>query len=153
MVITQETHIKADLLLVWRAWTDAERITEWFAPSAVIEPRHGGKFELYFNPAEPSSMSTSGCVILKIEEPHLLTFEWKGPDPFADTMNRSGQLTSVEVVLEPEPDGTRVILRHDGWKDSADWLAARKWHVQAWKDMLASLKSRMESGEGVLCCQ
>ncbi|MEK3733864.1 MULTISPECIES: SRPBCC family protein [Paenibacillus] len=153
MVITQETHIQADISLVWRAWTEADRIKEWFAPAAVIEPWQGGRFELYFNPANPSSMSTSGCTILKAEEPHLLIFEWKGPDPFAETMNHSGQLTSVEVGLEPQQDGTRVTLRHDGWKDSADWLAARKWHVEAWKDMLTSLKSRMESGEGILCCQ
>ncbi|MFF3921397.1 SRPBCC family protein [Paenibacillus lactis] len=153
MIITQETLIQADAALVWGAWTESARITEWYAPAADIEAREGGKFELYFNPADKSSMSTTGCTILKYQEPHALAFEWKGPDPFADTMNRGDELTWVEVILAPEPEGTRVTLTHHGWKDSADWQSARSWHVKAWEDMLASLKSRMESGQGVLCCQ
>lgn len=152
MTIIMETLIQAERALVWRAWTESARITEWFAPAADIEPWQGGKFELFFNPADPGTMSTTGCTILVFDEPNRLVFQWKGPDPFADTMN-SGELTWVEVLFSRQPEGTRVFLQHHGWKDSANWLAAKDWHVKAWEDVLGSLKSRMESGQGILCCQ
>lgn len=108
MNIIQETVIEADTQLLWRAWTESARITKWFAPAAEIEPRVGGKFELYFNPGNRESMCTAGCTILQYDEPHTLMFEWKGPDPFADTMNQ-GELTTVKVSFRPEPDGgTRI---------------------------------------------
>lgn len=153
MTIVQETLIQADVHLLWRAWTESARITEWFAPAAEIEPKAGGKFELYFNPANRESMCTAGCTLLQYDEPHILVFEWKGPDPFAETMNQ-GNLTTVKVSFRPEQDGgTRITLEHTGWKDTEASLQAREWHVDAWRGMLASLKSNMESGEGILCCQ
>lgn len=152
MDIIQQVAIAADVSLVWRAWTEPDRITEWFAPAAVIEPKIGGKFELYFNPENRDSMSTKGCTILHIDKPKSLVFEWKGPDPFADIINR-GELTFVEVSFEPGEEGTIVTLTHKGWKASPDWNRAREWHAAAWTDMLASLKSSLESGQGLLCCE
>lgn len=152
MTVIQETWIEADPPLLWRAWTESARITQWFAPAAEIEPRAGGKFELYFNPAHRESMCTAGCTILLYDEPSTLAFEWKGPDPFAKIMNE-GELTAVKVSFIPDRSGTRITLEHTGWKDSGEWLQAREWHVQAWEGMLASLKSSIESGEGVLCCE
>lgn len=48
---------------------------------------------------------------------------------------------------------TRITLEHTGWKDSEASLQAREWHVDAWRGMLASLKTSVESGEGILCCE
>lgn len=59
----------------------------------------------------------------------------------------------VDVELEPASNGTIVTLKHAGWQDSEEWLAAKEWHIQAWEQMLASLKSNMESDNGVLCCK
>ncbi|WP_353049507.1 hypothetical protein [Paenibacillus sp. ISL-20] len=60
----------------------------------------------------------------------------------------------VKVSFGPEQDGcTRITLEHTGWKDTEASLQAREWHVDAWKGMLTSLKSGIESGEGILCCQ
>lgn len=77
MTIIQETVIQADVQLLWRAWTESARITEWFAPAAEIEPRAGGKFELYFNPADRESMCTAGCTILQYDEPRVLVLSGK----------------------------------------------------------------------------
>jgi uncharacterized protein YndB with AHSA1/START domain len=132
MTIIQETIIQADVQLLWRAWTESARITEWFAPAAEIEPKTGGKFELYFNPTNRESMCTAGCTLLQYDEPRIL----------------------VKVSFRPEMDGgTRITLEHTGWMDTVASLQAREWHVDAWKGMLASLKSSIESGEGILCCQ
>ncbi|BFH68521.1 hypothetical protein J27TS7_51720 [Paenibacillus dendritiformis] len=152
MTITEEIRIEAEPELVWAAWTQSARITQWFAPAADIEPRAGGKFELYFNPASKESMSTIGCKIVRYDEPRSFTFQWKGPDPFADTMNRQELLTLVKVTLEPAKRGTAVRLEHSGWMDTEAGKQVRQWHVQAWRQMLASLKAMLESGEGAGCC-
>ena len=152
MSLAKQIYIQAAPELVWLAWTSSERITEWFAPMAVIEAREGGKFELYFNPSNRKSMSTQGCTILAYEPVRFLSFQWKGPDPFAEIMNQEGQLTWVEVTLTPHNDGTRIELQHKGWSDAIDVKQAREWHEQAWEGMLSSLKSKIEAGEGNLCC-
>ncbi|TDL49277.1 SRPBCC domain-containing protein [Paenibacillus dendritiformis] len=152
MTITEEIWIEAEPELVWNAWTQSDRITLWFAPAADIEPMAGGKFELYFNPASKDSMNTIGCKIVRYDEPRSFTFQWKGPDPFADTMNRQEQLTLVKVTLDPADQGTAVRLEHSGWMDTEAWKQARQWHVEAWRQMLASLKAMLESGEGAGCC-
>ncbi len=151
--IKKDIRIHTDAVLVWRAWTEADRIVEWFAPAAEIEPFAGGKFELYFDPANKASMSTGGCKIIAFEPAKKLQFQWKGPDPFAATMNNSDDLTTVEITLEAFADHTTVTVRHRGWKeDSAAWQEAREWHEAAWEQVLASLKAKLESGEGLLCC-
>lgn len=152
MNITKQIYIQAPPELVWLAWTSSERITEWFAPMAIIEPEVNGKFELYFNPSNLQSMNTQGCTILSYEPVCTLSFQWKGPDPYAEIMNQEGHLTWVEVTFKPYDSGTLVELQHQGWSDSLDAQQAKNWHVQAWEEMLNSLKSRMESGEGILCC-
>jgi uncharacterized protein YndB with AHSA1/START domain len=145
--------IQADRSLIWRAWTESDRITKWFAPEAVIEPEPGGRFELYFNPSDKSSMNTKGCKILSILEEEKLMFEWKGPDAFAGLMNNDDDLTYVTVNLEDNPEGVRISLTHEGWGESGDWDQAKQWHMAAWDQMLSSLKQNIESGKGILCCQ
>lgn len=153
MDIKQSITIQSDKKWIWRAWTEADRITKWFAPAAEIEAEVNGKFELYFDPANKEAMSTKGCKILKFEPGKFLAFQWKGPDPFAETMNTRENLTVVEITLHSQDNGTQITLLHTGWGESDDWLQAREWHIQAWEQMLQSLKSNIESGKGMLCCE
>lgn len=152
MTITEEIWIEAEPERAWNAWTQSDRVTLWFAPAADIEPKSGGKFELFFNPDRKDSMSTFGCKIIRYDEPRSFTFQWKGPDTFADTMNQQERLTLVKVTLEPANRGTAVRLEHSGWMDTEAWNQARQWHVEAWRQMLARLKAMLESGEGARCC-
>ncbi|MFU1795446.1 SRPBCC family protein [Paenibacillus azoreducens] len=153
MTIKQEIHIDASPHTVWNAWTNPDLITVWFAPAARVEPVVGGRFELYFDPADPKRMNTAGCRIIAMNAPNQFAFEWKGPDPFADVMNIPGQLTWVEIMLKPcAGDTTRLQMKHSGWGASSDWQEAKAWHVEAWKQVLGSLKSAVESGEGDRCC-
>jgi len=48
--IINEITINAPLNLVWYAWTISERVSQWFAPEAVVEAIEGGAYELYFIP-------------------------------------------------------------------------------------------------------
>ena len=74
-------------------------------------------------PAPRSSARSSGEV-LEIDEPRLLRCRWSGV--FGDT----------EVLFElfPEPDGTRLRVRHDGWDEPA--VAERAGFDDGWKQKL-----------------
>ncbi|MBO8164960.1 MAG: SRPBCC domain-containing protein [Brevibacillus sp.] len=151
--IVKEVRIAASPELVWRAWTSPDRLTAWFAPAAHVEARVGGAFELFFDPDNRDKMSTRGCVFTELTPNERLSFTWRGPDPFAELMNREGELTHVTVTLQEENGSTRLLLVHDGWGEGAEWAEARSWHQSAWDQVLGSLKSALESGEGELCCQ
>jgi uncharacterized protein YndB with AHSA1/START domain len=147
-----EASIDAPLDLVWRAWTETERITEWFAPAANIVAEDGGAFELFFDPADHTHMSTIGCVVTAIEPMERLAFTWKGPDQFTQLMNEPLPATSVDVKFQEEGDRTCVRIEHDGWGEGGMWVEARDWHLKAWEGVLQSLKSGFKTGEGLLCC-
>ena len=140
-----ETVVSAPIDRLWTAWTSSERIKEWFAPEANIDPRPGGYFELYFDPSDHGHMSTKGCVFTRIEPRSSLTFTWKGPDQFARLMNDPSRLTLVRVEFHEVSSLTRVIVNHSGWGEGEGWAEAREWHKNAWKDVLGKLKSVLES--------
>jgi uncharacterized protein YndB with AHSA1/START domain len=48
-----ETTVKGDLATVWRAWTTAEGLCEFFSKQAEVELRIGGLYELAFAPNAP----------------------------------------------------------------------------------------------------
>jgi uncharacterized protein YndB with AHSA1/START domain len=137
-----EVVVSAPLNDVWSAWTSSEGVKSWFSPDAKIDPRPGGAFELYFDPANHEHESTKDCVFTEIEHGSSLSFTWKGPGQFAQLMNDPSK---VKVTFHDVSGLTRVIVNHGGWRDGDDWAEAREWHLQAWKDVLASLKSVLES--------
>ncbi|GGA60202.1 SRPBCC family protein [Ornithinibacillus halotolerans] len=152
--ITKEVTINAPLDLVWYAWTISERVSEWFAPEAVVDLREGGAYELYFIPGNSTSMNTKGCKITKLISKKELHFTWKGPDQFEELMNNDNELTTVCVNLQSiNENSTKVTLKHIGFKDKEEWVEAFEWHQMAWSGVLESLKSALEKGEGNLCCQ
>lgn len=135
---------------VWLAWTESDRITAWFAPEAKVEAHRGGSFELYFDPADHGHQSTRGCVFTLIEPMRRLGFTWRGPDQFAGIMNEPAPLTSVTVDFYYEDGATRVDVEHGGWGEGEDWALARSWHQKAWEEVLANLKTYLESGKAQL---
>jgi len=147
-----ETEIESSLELVWLAFTQTDRVIQWFAPDANIEPRLGGAYELFFDPSNREQMGTKGCFLTLFEPKERLGFTWKGPDDFASLMNQDNALTYVLVTLSEQAGKTKVVIEHFGWKESEEWDKARAWHEMAWSQVLASLKSALETGKGDLCC-
>ncbi|GAA0392092.1 SRPBCC domain-containing protein [Paenibacillus motobuensis] len=146
--------IHAPVHLVWHAWTISSRVTEWFAPQAIVEAREGGPYELYFIPGNTRTMNTSGCKVVKLIAEQELQFTWKAPDQFAAIMNDESHLTVVKVNLkEIDGESTEVTVEHTGFQDHPAWREAVQWHDTAWFGVLNSLKSAMENGQGELCCK
>jgi len=148
--IRVEVSISVPPDLVWRAWTQSERITAWFAPEAIVEARCGGPFELFFDPSDHEHQCTKGCVFTLVEPMRCLGFTWRGPDQFAGLMNDPSSLTSVTVNFSDEDRTSRVVIEHRGWGEGKDWARAWAWHQKAWETVLGRLKSALESGKSQL---
>lgn len=154
MTIRQIVHVNAGPERTWQAWTRAEELTRWLTAEAHVEPRVGGPFELFWNPANHEVDSTIGCQILALREPEELQFNWKGPKELAHVMNTPGTpLTQVTVSLRPAAGGTEVTLVHTGWGEGPDWEQARQWHVKAWEMALGELQKHLDGGGGAPCCR
>lgn len=152
--INKEITINASIDLVWYAWTISERVSEWFASEAIIHPKVGGAYELYFMPGNKTGMNTKGCKITKLDEQNELQFTWKGPDQFASIMNDENSLTLVKVNFSNiDKNITKISVHHSGFDSDENWSEAIKWHDMAWSGVLSSLKSAIEKGEGNLCCK
>jgi uncharacterized protein YndB with AHSA1/START domain len=93
----------AQLEELWSACTSAERIPRWFLPISG-DLRAGGRYRLEGN----ASGTIERC------DP---------PRSFAATWEYGGEVTWIEVRLEPEGDGrTRFTLEHVAHVDDDRWL-------------------------------
>jgi len=152
--VINEVTIQAPIDLVWLAWTISDRVSQWFAPEAVVEAKVGGAYELYFIPGNREGMNTMGCKIVSLVLQKELAFTWKGPDQFQAIMNKEDDLTTVFVRFESIAEEiTKVTVEHIGFQDKNEWKEAIEWHQMAWGDVLSSLQAALEKGEGNLCCQ
>ncbi|HLF28754.1 MAG TPA: SRPBCC domain-containing protein [Anaerolineae bacterium] len=141
--VEQSISIAAKPERVWRAWTaeiskwwtrpyfiDPERVT-----GLVLEPQLGGRFiEMW---GEQGAGYLLGHVI-----------EWLPPQRLAFTWTEkawTGAATVVWVTLEPEGQGTRVTLVHEGFERLPDGAAQRSGYQMGWGDLLSKSKLHIES--------
>jgi uncharacterized protein YndB with AHSA1/START domain len=143
--IVKTARVKAPVEEVWKAWTTPEGIVTFFAPSARVEARPGGPFEIHFNPyAKPGMKGADDMVFLALQENRMLSFTWNAPPHLPEVR---GQRTSVTVRLAPAPDGsTDVRLTHGGWGDGGQWDKAYAYFDGAWGRVLANLEKRFVEG-------
>jgi uncharacterized protein YndB with AHSA1/START domain len=136
--LTEEALVAASVDVVWREFTVAGRLAEWFWPPrfetmAVVEVRELGRWEVLSVPAD---LAVEGKV-LQFEAPHALRLAWRwaGED----------HTTDVEIALEPAADAaTRVIVRHSGFASTEE----RDNHVDGWSTCLQRLVDRHGGAPG-----
>lgn len=123
----------------------------FFAPSAVIEPRVGGAYELYFDDeAEPGLRGSEGCVVRRIERPTLLVVTWNFP-PELPRIRRERTELSLHFADLPG-EGTEVTLVHDGFRGASDpathaeWEQGHRYFNRVWGTVLTRLVSRWKRG-------
>lgn len=132
---------------VWEGLIRPEHLEKWFAPRVHLEPYEGGAFELFWDEEIPPKNSTQGCRILLYKDQAEFTFTWKAPPRFAELMNQEGKLTTVNIRVDPCPEGIDVTLEHKGWGAGEDWEAARSWHFHYWNDLLHQFKDYVMTGK------
>ncbi|MDQ3928433.1 MAG: SRPBCC domain-containing protein [Chloroflexota bacterium] len=131
-------------------FTNNELLGSWLADSAHVEPVVGGKYEIFWDPAIVENDGTRGCKVTAIEPGKFLSFDWKGPTMFQQSMNAADPLTHVVVFFIPhwsgDESGTEVHLVHSGWGSGDEWEGARLWFDNAWRLAFAALE-RLANGD------
>ncbi|MFX0009825.1 MAG: SRPBCC domain-containing protein [Candidatus Hermodarchaeota archaeon] len=147
-IIQIQIELNCELKQAFEFFTMNKKLESWLPEKADVEPKVGGKYELFWQPQNPEINSTIGCKITSIEKDKFLSFEWKGPEMYQSFMNFCDPLTHVVVVFTPDsidPKKTLLYLFHTGWRDDADWHEARDYFEKAWTSALTNLKEKLDS--------
>jgi uncharacterized protein YndB with AHSA1/START domain len=145
-VIEESTTLPVSADATYRLFTDNRLLENWLTVKADVEPKAGGKYELFWEPDDPGNNSTIGCKILAVQRPHFIHFEWKGPKQYKHFMNVSRPLTHVTVIFTPMDTRTRVTLIHSGWREGDDWEEARQYFIKAWSGAFKRLEESVRVG-------
>lgn len=137
--------------LAYEYFTSNDLLGSWLADSAEVEPVVGGKYEIFWDPAIVENDGTRGCKVTAIEPGKFLSFDWRGPTMFEQTMNVADPLTHVVVFFIPhvngDESGTEVHLVHSGWGSGEEWKQARVWFDNAWRIAFGALASLVNGGD------
>ena len=107
-VVEQTLRIAARPETVWRYWTDAERLCDWWGSAAEVDARPGG---VYLVEMSAGPTMRGEFVELVPHERIVFTFGW---DPMEGGPDVPPGSTRVEVTLTAVDDDTMVTLRHTG---------------------------------------
>jgi len=137
-ILYHSVRLPCNELQAFKLFTVNKHLEAWLTVKANVEPRKGGKFELFWDPRHPKFDSTIGCKVTAIKPGKFLAFEWKGPKQYDYFMNHVDPLTHVTVFFIPISKGksskpaTEVHLIHTGWRNSKRWEQARMWFQKMW---------------------
>ncbi|MCZ6655981.1 MAG: SRPBCC domain-containing protein [Gammaproteobacteria bacterium] len=132
--IEKELWIDAAPEDVWRAFTDAQEIVNWFAPRAESQPGVGGYIELAW---DLKAVQPSRCHILEWRPHAHLLMTWR------DAPGGEHELP-VELTLAKQDGGTLLRLVHSGFLSDASWDEEYESHGRGWSYELRSLKYYVE---------
>jgi uncharacterized protein YndB with AHSA1/START domain len=147
-IIQIEIELSCDIAEAFNYFTVNEQLESWLPEKAEVEPKVGGKFELFWDTQNREINSTIGCKITSIKKDKFLSFEWKGPERFQPFMNFCDPLTHVVVVFSSssdDPQKTTLFLFHSGWRDGPEWQKARDYFEKAWSGALTNLNEKLSS--------
>ena len=145
IIMTKIVHINAKLA------GSVERAFKFFlkgkyAADADVEPRVGGKYELFWDLEDRTKDSTVGCKFTVFEENKIIAADWTGPPEFEKIMNTADPLTHLLVTFTKAEDKVvEVNLIHTGWGSSPEWEKARLYFENAWTNVFKMLKSYLKS--------
>lgn len=142
LVILKHVTLPISPTETFRISSDSSGLESWLCEKAEVEPKIGGKYELFWVPTDPENDSTIGCRVTALEQGRLIAFQWRSPRQFKAFANSADPLTHVVVVLHGVKEGTAVTLIHSGWRSSPEWLQAAEWQAVAWDFAFQALADR-----------
>ena len=126
---------------IWRAWTDAKALSEWWGPEpggavsvAELDVRVGGRFHIVFGGPDGKEHEVQG-VYREVVPNRKLVFTWVWP---RTTPERESVVT---IVFEKVAGGTNLAFRHEHLFDEA----VRDGHRQGWTETFAKLEQFLSS--------
>jgi uncharacterized protein YndB with AHSA1/START domain len=128
--------IRASPERIYDAWTTAEALTRWFAPSAdfttvvhAAELRVGGHYRIEMRHSSGASHVAVGTY-RELARPTRLSFSWRWEGTaMADSL--------VTIELSPAGPDTELVLTHGGFSTEAE----RDEHLKGWNGCLARIDS------------
>lgn len=136
-VVRLERWLAAPPAVVWRYFTEAELWARWQGTAAALEARPGGALAVAMG---ASTEAGARGAFVALEPPYRLVFTWGWLNaPFGEVPPGS---TTVEVVLQPEGDGTRLVLTHSGIPAGLE-----PFHDEGWAVYLGRLGVVLEGGD------
>jgi uncharacterized protein YndB with AHSA1/START domain len=133
--LTLKRRLNAPPSKIYRAWTDAAKISRWFGPEdaeilrAETDVRVGGRFRIVFRGPDGEEHDVGG-VYREVVPNQKLVFTWA----WRSTPERESLVT---VALKRDGDGTLLTLLHEQFFDEA----ARDRHGRGWNETLDKLES------------
>jgi serine/threonine protein kinase len=147
---TTESTIRIEQLMpalpeaVFTAWTQPERMANWFAPSDDLGPtiaevnlEVGGSYRIGMllpDRTEPRFVSGQYC---QVDAPRTLSFTWAW-EPLKPGWNE----TQVTVEFQPNGQNTTVLLTHERFRNEPD----KNSHAQGWQGCLNRLSRKLGTG-------
>jgi uncharacterized protein YndB with AHSA1/START domain len=107
-VVEQTLRISARPETVWRYWTDAQRMCDWWGAAAELDPRPGGTCRVAM---ETGRVMRGEFVELVPYERIVFSF---GFEPAENAPPITAGSTLVEVTLAADGADTILTLRHSG---------------------------------------
>lgn len=107
-LVEQTLRISARPETVWRYWTDAQRMSDWWGAAADLDPRPGGTRQVEMG---GGSVMRGEFLELVPYERIVFSFGW---EPTHNAPAIPPGSTRVEVTLTPDGDDTIMTLRHSG---------------------------------------
>jgi len=134
--LTIKRRIKAAPSQVFEAWTDPERLIQWFGPAetvqasvrAELDVRVGGRFRVAFKTADGERHEVGGTY-REVAQDSRLVFTWA----WHTTPERASLVT---VTLAKDRDGTLLTLQHEQLFDEK----ARDGHKRGWTGTIEKLE-------------
>jgi uncharacterized protein YndB with AHSA1/START domain len=123
---------------VFKAWTDANQLGQWFAPSddyttkANVDLRVGHEYRIAITHKGGNVHNVVGTYRL-IEPPRKLIYTWRWEGAPTDTL--------VTVDFAPEGDATKVTITHEQFLSTED----RDRHNEGWKGCVERLDRKLAS--------
>ena len=148
-IILIKEEIECDISTEFEFFTVNKLLENWLTEKADVDPKIGGKYELFWEPENKEINSTLGCKITGIEKDNFISFDWKGPADFRSFMNFSDPLTHVIVFFaqnDSNLNNTNIYLFHTGWRNDSEWQKARNYFENAWLKALTILKEQTKKG-------
>ena len=140
--LTINRRLNAPPAKVYAAWTDPEKIVQWFGPAATIlgsvkakmDVRVGGSFRISFN-TDDGQYHEVGGTYREVVPDERLVFSWA----WHSTPERESVVT---VTLKDDGSGTLLSLHHGQFFDQA----ARDGHERGWTGTLDKLERMFANG-------
>lgn len=132
--LTLKRRIKAPPQKVYAAWTEPEKLMQWFGPdagkvvSAETDVRVGGRFRIVFHTLDGEQHDVSGTYS-EVAPNQKLAFSWA----WRTLPERESRVT---LTFKPDGEGTLLTLLHEQFFDQA----ARDGHEQGWTGALDKLE-------------